>query len=437
MVPGTDARFQFIFLRLTRYHRPGKWPVSPSKAETFESGSVDAPRLMETATRLKEVRRRYVSDSGDEEKFALAEGRLDSIISDLDRWLKPGGDPIEIADLELQLAAVEEMIESVGFPAYARVIASVRENLLESAEDSSGEEESPPVQRYEDLAASVGTPSTSEADLDEWEIRAAAEKRQRGWGWLVWSILICGVLAAAALPFFWRGKVGSSPPDRVDRVNIDQPEVLEPTAAPAPTWILDSTDTEESEELRAETQAQIAREIDLAHDALSAEDLDPALQHLANAAAIDRHDWRVSALAGSLIESLLKQADVAFDNSDWERAADRVEIARRIARGLYFDASAIDETAQKHAAMTRFEDVTPEDGPALSRAVGHAVRVTQTDGEVLLGRLEAFEDNTLLLEVLSGVEGGGVQFSKTIPLVMIRELRVFDVERPSEIVLAP
>ena len=86
--------------------------------------------------------------------------------------------------------------------------------------------------------------------------------------------------------------------------------------------------------------------------------------------------------------------------------------------------------------MTRFEDVTPEDGPALSRAVGHAVRVTQTDGVLLLGRLEAFEDDTLLVEVLSGVEGGGVLFSKTIPLVMIRELRVFDAERPSDIVLA-
>jgi ribosome maturation factor RimP len=85
--------------------------------------------------------------------------------------------------------------------------------------------------------------------------------------------------------------------------------------------------------------------------------------------------------------------------------------------------------------MTRFEDVTPEDQRAFSRAVGHAVRVTHTNGQVLFGRLEAFEDNTLLLEVHSGVEGGGVQFSKTIPLVMIRELRVFEAERPSETVL--
>jgi hypothetical protein len=37
--------------------------------------------------------------------------------------------------------------------------------------------------------------------------------------------------------------------------------------------------------------------------------------------------------------------------------------------------------------------------------------------------------------VHSGVEGGGVQFSKSVPLEMIRELRVFEAERLSETVL--
>jgi len=123
--------------------------VPSTKAEKSESGSVGAHRLLETATRLKEVRRRYVLDSGDGEQFALTADRLDSIISDLDGWLKPGGKPIEIGGLDLRLAAVEEMIEAVGFPGYAHVIASVRETLLEPVEDSKPEEEPPPPQRYE------------------------------------------------------------------------------------------------------------------------------------------------------------------------------------------------------------------------------------------------------------------------------------------------
>ena len=182
---------------------------------------------------------------------------------------------------------------------------------------------------------------------------------------------------------------------RVPRPNRTGPyrgaDVLEPTAVPAPPLIPDPADMEEEDEFSAESLAQIVREINLAHDALSHQDIDMALQHFLAAAAIDRHDRRVSALAGSLIDSLLKEADEAFDNGKWGLAADRVEVARRIARGLYFDPSAIDQTAQKHADMTRFEDVTPEDQRAFSRAVGHAVRVTHTNGEVLFGRLEAFE----------------------------------------------
>ena len=409
--------------------------MSPANAEQFDSSGVEAHRLLEASTRLKEVRRRYGVDSGDGEQFALTKDHLDSIISDLDGWLKPGGKAIGIGDLDLRLAVLQEMIESVGFPGYAHVIANVRENLLEPVEDAKADEEPPPPQRYEPPAAHVADGSATEAHLDEWEILAAAERRQGRWGWLIWSTLIGGFLAAAALLFFWQGEARHGSPDRTGQVPIEEPDVLEPTAVPAPPLIPDPADMEEEDEFSAESLAQIVREINLAHDALSHQDIDMALQHFLAAAAIDRHDRRVSALAGSLIDSLLKEADEAFDNGKWGLAADRVEVARRIARGLYFDPSAIDQTAQKHADMTRFEDVTPEDQRAFSRAVGHAVRVTHTNGEVLFGRLEAFEDNTLLLEVHSGVEGGGVQFSKSIPLVMIRELRVFEAERLSETVL--
>jgi hypothetical protein len=410
--------------------------VSPANVEQIDSGSVEAHRLLEAATRLKELRKRYVFESGDGERFAPTKDYLDSIISDLDGWLKPGGKPIEIGDLDHRLAVLQEMIGSVGIPGYAHVIASVRKNLLQPVEDAKADEEPPPPQRYEPPAAHVADGATAEAHLDEWEVRAAAERRQGRPGWPIWSTLIGGFLAAVALLSIWQGEAGRGSPDRTGQVPIEEPEVPELPAPPAPTLIPDLADMEEEEEFSAESLAQIRREIDLAHDALSDQDMGMALQHFAAAAAIDRHDRRVSALAGSLIDALLKEADEAFDNGQWGLAADRLEVARRIARGLYFDASAIDRVAQKHAAMTRFEDVSPEDHRAFNRAVGHAVRVTHTNGEVLFGRLEAFEDNTLLLEVHSGVEGGGVQFSKSIPLVMIRELRVFEAERMSETVLA-
>jgi hypothetical protein len=409
--------------------------LSPANPEQFESGSVEAPRLLEAATRLKEVRRRFVVDAGDGEQFAATLEHLESIVSDLDGWLKPGGIPIELGDLDLRLAVLQEKIESVGFPGYARVIASVRENLLEPAEDATVDEEPPPPQRYEPPPVDIADGSTSEASLDEWEIRAELERPRRRWERPVWSTLMAGVLAVAAILLLPRGETRHDSSEPSDQVPFDEPVIPEPTAVPAPIFIPDLADMDAEEEFSSERLEQVVREIELAHDALNDQDLDRALRHLLAAAAIDRHDRRVSALAGTLIHALLKDADEAFDNGEWDLAADRVEVARRIARGLHFDPSAIEQIAQKHADMTRFEDITPEDLPAFSKAVGHAVRVTHTDGGVIFGRLEAFDDSTLLLEVHSGVEGGGAQFSKSIPLVTIRELRVFEAERLSETVL--
>jgi len=411
--------------------------VSHTNAEQFDTGGVEAHRLLEATTRLKEVRKRYASDSGGGERVAPTRDHLDSIISDLEGWLTPGGRPVEIGDLDLRLAALQEMLESVGFPGFAHVVANIRENLLRPVEDAEADQEPPPPQRYEPPPAHVADELTIDADLDEWDIRAEVERLQRRWGWRKRSTLIGAIVAVAAALFFLQGETEHDSPGRSAQVPLEEPDVPEPTAVPAPTFIPDEIVLEEEEEFSAENLARVVREIEIGHDALNDQEFDKALQHLLAAAAIDRHDWRVSALAGLLIDALLKEADEAFDNGQWELAADRVEVARRIARGLYLDASAIDQMALKHADMTRFEDLTPEDLGAFGRAVGRAVRVTQTDGEVIFGRLEAFEDNTLLLEVQSGVEGGGAKFSKSIPLQLVRELRVFEAERISEIVLGP
>ena len=404
-------------------------------AEDPATENFEAHRLLNALTRLQEVRRRYAFDTGGGKQFTVTGNCLDSIISDLEGWLKPGGRPIEIGDLDLRLGAAEEMIESTGFPAYAHVIASLRETLRVPAENIDSDEEPPPPQRYEPPPASVATRSTPDADLDEWEIRAAAESRSGGRGWLIWPALFGGCIAAAAILSFWLGETGHDLQGRTNQAVLEAAIAVEPTVAPAPTPNPIPSWTEEAPEFNDESLAQLRREINLAEEALYYQDLHVALQHFGAAAAIDRYHQRVFDMGKSLIDALLKGADEAFDNGEWELAADRIENARHIARGLQLDTSAIDHTAQKHAVMTRFEDATPQDREAFRRAVGHSVRVTLTNGDVLSCRVEAFEDNTLLLVVHSGVEGGGVQFSKKIPLAMIQELRIFDAERPSETVL--
>jgi hypothetical protein len=403
-----------------------------------ETGNLEAHRLLETLTRLKEVRRRYTSEADDGHQFTLAADRLDSIISDLDEWLKPGGRPIEFGELDLRLAAVEEMIETTGFPGYSHIIASVRETLLTPAEDANAEEEPPPPQRFKPPPASVVTRSTADADLDEWEIRAAAERSMRRRGWLMWPPLVGGCLAAAAaLLFFWPAETRRDLRGRTNQVVTAAAEVVEQTVAPAPTSVPIPSRMEEALEFPEETLTEVRRQISLSRNALHSGNLHLALQHFTAAASTDRHHYLVVDMAGSLIDALLMDADAAFDDSEWEVASNRIDSARHIARGLYLDSSAIDQTAEKHAAMTRFEDVTPEDRDGFRRAVGHSVRVTLTNGDVRSGRLEAFKGDTLVLEIHSGVEGGGVQFSKKIPLAAVFELRIFDAESPSETVLEP
>jgi hypothetical protein len=416
----------------------GYLSVSPMTAGESETGNLEAHRLLETLTRLKEVRRRYASEGDDGHQFTLAADRLDSIISDLDEWLKPGGRPIEFDDLDLRLAAVEEMIETTGFPGYAHIIGSIRKTLLTPAEDSDLEEEPPPPQRFKPPPASVVTRSTPDADLDEWEIRAAAESRMRRRGWLMWPPLVGGCLAAAAaLLYFWPGDIGRDLRSQTNQVITEAAEVVEQTVAPAQTSVPIPPRTDEGSGFPAETLTEVRHQIRLARDALHNGNLHLALQHFTAAASTDRHHHLVIDMAGSLIDALLMEADAAFDDSEWELASNRVDSARHIARGLYLDSSAIDQTAEKHAAMTRFEDITPEKRDGFRRAVGHSVRVTLTNGDVRSGRLEAFEGDTLVLEIHSGVEGGGVQFSKKIPLAAVFELRIFDAETPSETVLEP
>lgn len=411
--------------------------MSPINAKPSETSGAKAPRLKEAVTRLKEVRRRYVLDAGDHEQFALTEERLDSIILDLDGWLKPGGIPMDISSLDFRLTAVEEMIESVGFPGYARVIGGVREALVDTTEDANTENDPPPPRRYEPPAASMAVRRRSESDLDEWDLRAEAEERERGSRWRTKAVLIGGCVAVAWLIFFRQDNAPPAVDRGAERRVVEESRVAATQSAPVPNPIPDPAVAEVTAEYDEENLARFSNEITLAENAVRSGRTDTALTHFAAAAAIDRHHRRLVEVGGSLIDLLLREADKAFDDTRWELAAIRVEDARRIARGLYLDTSEIDHVARKHELMTRFQDVTPDDAGAFGNAVGRVVRVTSIYGDVLFGRLESFEDDAILVEIHSGVDGGGAEYSTTIPITMVRELRVFDAQSVSEMVLEP
>ena len=398
------------------------------KANESETSPHEAHELLEIVKRLKEVRRRFIRHGGTGDRFDQAEEWLDSVIEDLNSWLKPDGEPGDPEDLALRLAAVEEIIESVGLPGYARVVSSVRETLatFEQDKDEPPEEEPQAPQRFLPPPSAARPVRRSMAPAARTVTKTRTGRKRWVYGLLIVMVVIGGCLAAAlALGVFSLDEL----------IAGDESKLFESPSEPSKTSVIAPSEADQPLLAAAQNLGQLVHEIESAEAALDDHNLDSALQHLAAAAAIDRHHRAVVSLGESLIDDLLRNSDRAFDQNKKELAAKRLEDARRLASDLYLDTSAIDQVASKHAAMTRFDDIRPDDPVAVRKAVGHFVRVTLKTKKELFGRLEAYEDNRLNLSIHSGVEGGGVQFSMKVKLEEIRELRVYDATKISEAIL--
>lgn len=404
-----------------------------------DKGDRGARDLLDAVSRLSEVRRRFVFDAGDGERYVLAEERLDAIILDLKGWLKPGGAPIDLGELGLRLSAVEEMIEGLGFPGYAHVIGSVRRSLVELVESPNDGDEPPPPRRFEPPAGrAAGRPArVARAGSRASKPRPAGRRPDR----VRAAVLIAAAAVLAAVLAMVLGPrpqprtgpaAGPSAPVRPLPI-----ETAEPDPTPVPRMSSEPGPPAESFEDAVRTRARLGAEVGAADAAIAEGDLERALQHFAAAAAIDRYHRRVTTLARRLVDALLDGAEGAFDDGEWERANELVADARRIARGFYLDTSKVDQTARNLATMTRFSDVGPADRTALRGAVGRVVRVTLGTRDELLGRLEAVEGDRLVLSIHSGIEGGGAEFSRSVALAEVARVRVYDAERVSELILAP
>ena len=408
------------------------------KTNEPETSHHEAHELQEIVKRLREVRRRFIQNGGSGDRFDQAEKWLGSVIEDLDNWLKPDGHTGDPEDLGLRLAAIEEIIDSVGLPGYSRVIASVRETLetFEKDKDESPKEELPAPQRYQPPSSAARRVRRPRPAATRPVPKTRTSRKRWGYGLLVVVIVIGGCMVAAlALGVFSLDELIADLKGTPEQIVGDEPKHTESPSGPTETSSIAPSAADQSARAAARNLGQLVHEIESAEAAMDDNNLDSALQHLVAAAAIDRHHRAVVSLGESLIDDLLRSSNRAFNRTERELAAKRLEDARHLAEGLYLDTSAIDQMARAHAAMTRFDDIRPDDPAAVRNAVGRFVRVTLKTKKELFGRLEAYEDNRLNLSIHSGVDGGGVQFSMKIKLNEIRELRVYDATEISETVL--
>ncbi|MGD8440537.1 MAG: hypothetical protein PVG53_08365 [Holophagae bacterium] len=394
--------------------------------------------LLQVVARLKEVRRRFVREAGDGDRFDHAEQRLDDVIRDLERGLGPGDHPLELDDLELRLAAVEEMIEGLGFPKYAHVVGSIRDTMVTVSGGPGGDvgDEPPPPQRYEPAPKPIARGGSSRAAAAA--PGAAVRPPDRRWrlALLIVILVLVGGLATA----FHLGVVSLDRWTLADRAGTETGITPEPVQVPSPAEpdvapTVEPTPKLEPFRVNARALGQVVHELDAAETAIDRNDIDDALRHFAAAAEIDRHHRGVVSLAGRLIDALLERSERAFDAGLWQEATRRVEDARHLASGLYLDTAEIEQVARRHAAMTRFRDLDPDATSAIRASVGRAVRVTLDTRDQLFGELEALDGDRLVLSIHSGLHGGGVEFTKQIPLEDTLQIRVYEATRVADLIL--
>ena len=405
-------------------------PTDENKAAT---GNLDRDSLRQIVTRLKEVRRRCAAEPVMPDRRDKAVEGLDAVMADPNRCLEPDSEPMEVEDLDLRLATIEDLFEAMSSQGLARVIANIRSSLSTTPEDPGKEEEPPPPRRFQPSPTSAVRRPRPRPQPRKGRVKVSAPARRGFFGWLKWLMLIGSAVAVASVVYLQQREREIPPAEPPARVVIEEPVVFAMATPSAPKTGPVEWRGKDEFDPGEEDVARFTLEIRLAESSLDEGDIRGSLRHFATAAAIDRHHRRLVDTGKALIAALLQQADLAIDRGDRESAGKTVQSARSIARGLRLDDSAIDRTAKKHETMTRFEDITPQDGEGLQRAVGRPVRLTLKTRDVIFGHLKEIQGDILLIDVYSGVKGGGVEFSTSILRSTINHVRVYDAQGPSEI----
>jgi len=398
--------------------------VTPDEGKNLETGIPDRDRLKEIVKRLKEVQRKCADTPGVGGRGNTAVVGLTAILSELEGSLDPGSEPMEVEILDLRLATVEEMFEATGSPGVARVLSRIRTSLAIPSEDT-GTEEPPPPQRFQPSPTSAvrrrrPVPKTRRSP-------APAPPPKRRFGWLIVVIVVLGATAVAAL--MYRQQLGpwAAPSDSSDQATTERPLIPWRSTITDPATAPSGAGSGHGINLKEEDMARFTFEMSLAESNLQEGKINESLRHFAAAAAIDRQHRRVVAMGKTLVAAMLQDADLAYDKGDRDTAGKRVENARSIARGLQLVGAHSGDATQPSATMIVFEDISPDDGEAVTQAVGHMVRLTLKSRAIMHGYLIQIRDDLLILDAYSGPDGPGIDSSSSILGSTIKEVRVYDV----------
>lgn len=388
-----------------------------------EDREPSAPDLRPVVARLREIERRCAAMGSRNEEFPLTQQRVASIIARLEAGQEPSGEKLHFGRIARELFPVAHLFESVGFMSVGREIAHIERALREFGPESDDAAPAPPpmVQQISSAAAVRHGEDSGPDSVD-----APAPSRT-----VPIPVVIGLLLLAAAAAVATSIVLGFGPAARLaGRTRALAPSPIaapEPTPSPSPAPVLEPPPT--ALPMAAEDpapRARLAAAVSQARLALARGDFDEALGQLAAAALVDRTDDDVVEIADALVNHFVARAGEAADNAEWEEAAARLERAERLAMRFGLDEARIERMERRIAEIERYRIVSPRDIPALRAAVGQRVDVILRDGRVRSGRIDSVGADTLALDVVRELGGGGLHYTEKLALAEVSTIKVYD-----------
>jgi len=393
--------------------------------DTPERGQPTEDDLRPIIAELREIRNRCRSLGNRNEEFPEMARHVDRLLSQLASGRDTRGLPVDYRDIARQLFPVAHLFESVGFLAEGRTIADLEKRLTALAPaDAPPLPPAPPpviVPPHAPSGAETGTAPRRFGDAtpsDEPQVDGG--QRMAPTRPILGAALLALVVIAACVWIILRHGPSASAPEPTPAPTA----TATPAPTPTPTPLLESA----AERVERERRERLLEAVSSARRALADGDVDRAVGHLNEAAAIDPTPGVVVDTAQEVMDRLLGLARGEAEATRWDAAQHRIEEARTLARRFSLDDASVVRTETAIANAPRFRRYEPGDWRGLAGETGRRAEVELTDGSRLDGVVKTADARRLVLERRDevGGTGGVIHYEEVVPMERIRVVRVYD-----------
>ena len=385
--------------------------------DTPDRGHPTEDDLRPIISTLQEIRTRCRSLGNRSEEFPEMARHVDRLLAQLASGRDARGLPVDYRDIARQLFPVAHLFESVGFLTEGRQIAELEKQLTALVPDDAPPlppAPPPTVGPLRGPARDGPVHATDEAG------EVAAGRRLAPTRPILGAALLALVVIIVCVWVILRHDPAARLPDPTPTPTATP----SPTPKPTPTPIVESA----AERIERSRRERLLEAVSAARRELVAGNVDGAVSHLNEAAAIDATPGVVVETASEAVDRLLDLARAAAEATQWDAAQLRLDQARALARRFNIDDDRVRQTASSISNSPRFRRYLPSEWRPLDAEAGRRAVVELIDGSSIDGIVKTADAARLVIvrrdEV--GSTGGVINYEDDIPMDRVREVRVYD-----------